>query len=325
MTNPIPFYKKWPFYVATTAFIGILLTVILRIITPPIVTIPQTEFVSTNKNGSVSSFSNITFSGQQPEISQNLYMVAVKPLTDYGQAVKNFFIEKNNVPQVKNVQNVWRNDEFLVVISQADNLYSISSVKTVKENILKDEEKAFKKAQEFVDLYFGKGKFSPQKNNVTFFAGIEEAFKSERKNASIIEIPFSYSVLGLPIYIEYFSQAPIMVALNSESNIQKVTFQKDFLDFEVTQKKLISISVEEALENINKNQIGSVISAHTESFGELSLAEFRKGDFSKVTLEYRADLTNEIAYPFYRFEGELINKDNKLVYTQVITPAVKLQ
>jgi hypothetical protein len=129
----------------------------------------------------------------------------------------------------------------------------------------------------------------------------------------------------VPIYIGHEATAPVTVVVNNLLAVHKVRFQTSFFEFAPSELKLPLVSLATALENINTNNEASIISAYDENVGSFTLDQIKSGELKTVILEYRVDLDAGLAYPFYRFAGELTNQDGQVIQAEIITPAVVTQ
>jgi hypothetical protein len=130
-------------------------------------------------------------------------------------------------------------------------------------------------------------------------------------------------VENIPLYLSQATAPPIRVLINNQYEVQKVTFQPSFVDVTPTTQQIQLLDLGTVLDNINSSDEASIVAAHSETGQAFSLSDISSGELSSVTLEYRADFANGLAYPFYRFKGELVSAGGQTIQAEVITPAVK--
>lgn len=314
---------KWYKYLISFSLIGILVAIFLRIITPQETIIQKTDFIQqSSKEHKKTSFNNIKFSGELPTLKNELPLVSIQQTTFSSDTLKENLIKNNNLQ--KKGDNFWMGESFSLSLDVLNNEYLFYSNFSQRDDLLVDKNKAINISKEYVSNNFEKLPFYIQKNKIKYFSGLEQMVETTSPKAVSIEIPFTYSIEDIPLFVEHKETAPLKILINNEYKIQKVVFQKTFIYPIPTQEMLSIISLSEALDNINNKQHGSIISAYESNTGVFSLDEIKSGDLTEVQLEYRADLDESIAYPFYRFSGELVNNEGKTIQAEIITPAVKV-
>lgn len=317
--------RKWYVLLAAASFAGILITIIIRIITPGEVVIPENEFIQTNSDGGQTKFSEISFSGEIPTLKDRLPLVSLQPSNTSSEYLRDRFIENHDLRPVEGVNRLWKGDNYTLSYNEYDSTYIFYKNFLGRDSIITQKDKAIQAAGEYVGEVFSQLPLYPQVDKVLKFSGLQQMEEVSIGTYTALEVPFTYAIEEIPLFIGHEEQAPLRVLINSDFEVQKIIFQTNFF-YPIPREEVVKIiSLGDALENINTNQFGSIISAYEEETGVFSLDEIENGDLTSVQLEYRADLNSDIAYPFYRFEGELINDEGKTIQAQIITPAVKVQ
>jgi hypothetical protein len=319
------FKNKWLVGLLIFTLIGLAVTIVLRLVTPQEPAIKKTEFITTNKSGANTDFSNIRFTGSPPAPIAELPVAAIQPSQTSLEYVKNQLISEYNLVQVAGLEGLWRGENFNLSYNNGDDEYLFYSLNIPAEIVLGDTNQAIDRAQNFVNQTFPNLELTVNKEKIRYLTGLEELNETNRNNAVTMEIPFNYTIEGVPVYVSHERGAPIAVMINSQYEIQKVVFQPNFLNFIPAEGKLKLIDLSTALDNINNNNEASVIDSYSKQGEFFTLNKAVSGELDSVQLEYRADLNTGIAYPFYRFTGELTNEASQTIQVQIITPAVKTQ
>ena len=305
------FKKYWLRYLILLAAIGIVLSFILRLLTPSPTIISKTDFITTNKSGDSTKFSKITYVGPPyTEVPEKLSLLTIQPNSTSLEYVKNTIIEQYDLLFT------------VLCVSENDDEYVFSSNYASPTQIVASLPQAINTSQQFIAKIFPNVQFSVLDEQVKYFGGSFQVNEVKPKEANIVEIPFAYSFDNIPVYLNHKSGSALRIMVNGLYEIQKVIFQPDILLLIPTEKTIGIISVETALENINNHNEASVVSAFEINTGIFTLEEVREGTLTSVSLEYRADLKTGFAYPFYRFVGELINQTGQVIQAEIITPAV---
>lgn len=316
--------KQWYVVLLIISFIGILLAVFFRFITPKNIVIPENEFIKTNRDGNKSNFNNIRFSGDIPALKTSLPLVRIQPSNTNIEYLKKRFIENHNLKPVENIEGLWKGENYTLSYNSQDDEYLFYSNYLPKDTILTNRDKAISVAQNYVNEVFSQIPFTIQQDKIKKFSGLQEMEEVKTGSIAAMEIPFTYSVDGVPLLVEHREKFPLTILVNSEYQVQKIVFQPNFFYPLPTEQQFKIISLGEVLENINNKQYASIISAYESNTGVFTLEEIVAGDLTTVQLEYRADLKNNLAYPFYHFSGEVINQDNQKIQAEIIAPAVKV-
>lgn len=324
MNNLLSFLNKnWLKVLVVFAVVGLIVTIVLRLITPAAPVIPKTEFISTNQSGGVTDFSGINFTGSYTSVVTALAPAAVSPSQTTLDYIKNQLIENYQLAQVIGSPSLWTSDRYTLSYNEASDTYLFyTKTEPPKDVLLTSTNQGIETAKIFVSEAFPNLALTPQIDAIQYFGGGGEYEPTDRENANFMEIPFTYTIDGVPIYIGHEATAPVTVVVNNQLAVHKVRFQTSFFEFTPSELKLPLVSLATALENINTNNEASIISAYDESVGSFTLDQIKSGELKTVLLEYRVDLDAGLAYPFYRFAGELTNQDGQVIQAEIITPAV---
>jgi hypothetical protein len=317
--------KKWYLILIGVSVVGILITIILRVFTPKNTVLQQTEFIQVNKTGDQTVFKNIKFIGDIPiNLKERLPLVSLQQSNTSADYIRDRFIKNHNLAPVAEIDGLWKGDEYTLSFDETNGNYLFYSNFLPEDTLLTNKNKAIEVAENYVLETFSQLPFKSQKKGIRKFSGIQQMSEKDFGAINAMEIPFTYSIEDIPLYIGHENTPPLSVLINNEYEIQKIVFQTVFFYPLPREESFNIISISEAVENINNRQHASIISAYESETGIFSLEEISEGELTSVSLEYRADLDTKTAYPFYRFSGELENNEGKIITAEIITPAVKI-
>ncbi len=313
-----------------TIFITILVvllisSVILRLMTPQTITVPEptSETLTQNIVGGTTTFSNISYSGSSPSFSTKAPIM--KQIQDTNaQLLEQQITTKLNLKKTTLANNYWQNDQgqsltydrfnksyFLVVAPITDTGdFKLSQTDLIGQ------------AQAYL-LDLLSLELSPLTDQITYYLEPEEHPEvTTYENATAVKIPFAQTVEGIPVMFEGRAEVPFFVTLDMSGNVSTVSFTPNIVTFETLGEKNL-IGIDQAIENINTKNQGTIISAGVETTIDITLDEIVRGDLTTVSLEYRVDETTGYILPYYRFSGTLYNSDNNKYMVELITPAVE--
>lgn len=319
--------SKWPYYLAGAAVFFIILSFFINLITPKVDPVQKSSFVSTNKDGSTTQFSGFNFIGKVISVSTKMEIAEVisKDITeDY---IKNQLIENLRLKPNKNYSFIWNGPTHALQKNRTENRY-VLSLNSNKDKIINqkiNKEEAIKTSLGFLSENFPNLKLSVINSEIIYANNQIEFEPSSPDEAQLMVIPFSYEINGFPIFNDNQSMPPFRITINNQYKILKMEYQLLFASFK-TIKKVSTITIEEAIRNINNNKNkASIIKTGQKEIGPLSIDQLTSGKLGEVKIEYRIDPNQNIAYPFYKFSGKAINKEGIELTLTIITPAIDIR
>lgn len=318
---------SWLFYLVIFSVIALVIVVLFRLLTPKETVIQKTEFITTNNKNETTKFSGLAFIGEPIEVPKKLPILVVKPDTSTAETIKNNFISQFKLKQHPQLTTLWSSDVYSLSYNKTDHSYTFfdKTYKTGDEDLyLTGTNKSIEVASNFVKDVLQNLTVSPEKDNVVYLSGLIELYPTENKNkANALMIPFNYNYNGVSIYTTKTPGSLLEITVNAKDEIKKVVFKEDIINFSPSEKNISLIEIPDAINNINASN-ALILNSYSDDGLPFSISEIAYGDLSTIKLEYRADLKNGIAYPFYHFSGELTNQENKKFKAEIITPAVKV-
>lgn len=318
--------KNWLWVLGIFAVGGIIITFILRLVTPRQLVIPKTDFIATNQTSGSTTFANIRFTGHFSQTANVLPVASIQASQTSLDFIRNNLIKKYQLQQVAGLTSVWQGPEYTLAYNpHADDFKFYYWPENYTQELLNSYAQKIESAQQFVRENFPNLGLIAQTNSVRYLNGLGEYEETTPEKATIMQIDFTYMIEGVPIYLEHERAAVVIVTIDSQNVVRSVYFQPYFVSFVPTEQKTTLISLETALENINNHSEAAIVYAYEETTGEFSINKIQSGELKTVGLQYRADLKTGLAYPFYHFAGELINADGQTIQAEIITPAVAVQ
>jgi hypothetical protein len=314
--------KKWLVALLIFCLMALVIIVVLRLLTPAQPTVTNPDFVTTNPDGSSTAFNNIRFEGTFTSPVESLPLATVRPSQTTLDQLRNGLIEQYQLRQAIGVPGLWQSQDYTLSYNEIGDEFLFYKNFVPSDLLLGDTSQAIRSAENFVATTFADLSLTPLREQATYFQGLAELEEATAGEAVALEIPFVYAIEGIPVYLTNEATAPITVLVNSFREVQKVVFQPQLIEVAVQSQRVSLLDLGIALDNINNRDQASIVSAFETESGVFSLDQVAEGTLTEVSLEYRADLETGLAYPFYRFSGELINQAGQLIQAEIITPAV---
>lgn len=322
--------RQWPWGKIFVASIVILLVLsaILRVLTPPAKQVPLTPSVVTNDEGIQTTFRNFKYVGEKTNFPKEL--PGFVPSTTQ-QDILQALIARFQLSQL--TEDSWESDVFK--LSQqgddTDITYSMSNSTAIPlENITDLQALTFRANQIIQDTFpnLSSGDSTneglawqlTQEPILSFSDGLHLEAATEGR-ANLLATSFALTYQGVPIYFDKAARPQIELLLRSSGDIQKLSFTTKVLPVSKSETYEL-ISVDQAIKNINEQNLGTVIVSTRDRFGAIELSELESGNLTSVTLEYRYDPIANLVYPHYRLSGSAKNQEKANLGVEILTPAV---
>lgn len=312
--------SKWIVRLVIIAGVGLVIATIFRLLTPSTPTIPASDLITTNTDGTQTNFSNVVYSGPEIEVPPRMEIASVQvqeiPVVD--QLIQDFQLQRTST-----TFQVWRGPQYSLTYSSQINQYTLSLNQPAPPGSAPlNPGTAQEVAKTFVAQYFGGTNLQLLENNIRYT--LEEGDSQVPvSQAQAAVFPFSYSLQGFPVVLGQTNLLPVTVTVNQANQLVKAVFTPANLQLTPRGSKN-TLSVETAVENINQGQ-ASITRAFQENFQPIDLASIVSGDMVQGTLQYRMDAQSQLVFPFYVFSGVVINSQNVPINAEISTPAVAIE
>ncbi len=339
--QPIIKNQPWIKYFIIFIFAAIVIAAVIRVITPQITepTLPPSEVQRKNIDRSTSTYNGVEFVGSTSgiDLTKEVGIYSAERVggeEELGNLTSTLITLFNLVrdPELPDTE-FYIGEEYSLSRSYLRDELVLSRY-SPQEDFLEqitnpppagiDTQQAINRASLFVDSVFGEHQYAPGLDNISYLEGVLEPNPSSERDAHYAEISFAQQVDALPLILEQELAAPIRVMVSKNYFIEKAVFRTKELNLHrVSDSQLLS--VEEAIDRLNQESVGSIVGFTQDEPTPYSLAQISSGTLEGVVLEYRYDSELNLVYPFYRFSGTLTNSQNKTLQAEIITPAIKVQ
>lgn len=299
------------------AVVGIFAASVLRLLTPPPVSVAPDSPITTSSIRNDIGWSNILFTGPQPSFPTEL-----SPLTniEIGQASQTIFqrvLDQYELTVDSDNPLFWSGPAATLSLDPSTQTYQLTLASADGSTINLDQARTV--AQDFLNQFSFANQLSL--TDTQFFTGSFELVSSASvDNASVVNFTFQPVFNGVPITSGNSNFSGVQVLVGGNNELLKITWT-DFVSKSTALPSQELLSVNRAISNINQNQ-ATLVSFSTTSFNNLSLNQVTSGQMRRVNLEYRYDPTTGLAYPFYRFSGVVESQSGSEFEVEVITPAL---
>jgi hypothetical protein len=313
--------KKWLKYLLVFAIMGTIVSIIVRMFTPPKPKVNETQFIITNIDESQTQFAGINYSGSQISTPARFTVAKVEMASSLTGYIENQLTSDFNLILNQQLGDVWQGQNYSMYKDDVNKKYTLSANSSPIQEKVIEKQNSIEVANSFINKYFSSLELSLIEDDIGYFSGSFEPFQVPPEEAQTIKLYYGYKIQDYPVFYRKFSFHPFTITINSSLEIQKAEFQTFFAKF-ISQTSSKAITLERAVENINNNQ-ASIIYAEQINPGQLSLEDIQSGKLTEVSIEYRVDEILMLAYPFYRFKGTLINNEDIEIEAEIITPAIE--
>jgi len=320
--------SRWPKILFLLASVGVIISTIINLMTPPSTDLPQSSITMHNITNTNTSFQNIRYSGEKLPIEPELPLFSPDQIKFSTTAVKEKLLSYFSLKAYEDKNNVWVGSNYSML--QPDSRDGNSQEKFVVNylNIPEPQgnlntEMALQRAENYLKEILPDNHLQTLPIKIKYLRGFYHLEPASPSAAQWVEIPF-YPLINekYAIYTQLENEPPVSIKLNHKYEIVRLTINTPLYEYKSLGNSE-TISLEQALANINNNINATIVSAYQEQHGELNLDKIVSGNLDHVSIEYRLDNINQIVYPFYKFSGLLINEQGIELQAQVLTPAIK--
>lgn len=312
--------KSWVFSIL---LLLVMMGVVFTLLTPS-----QQPTSDQNKNydDTYSSFSNVGYVGGTLVIPENLPVYQQATWED-PLLLKNQFVAQFNLAGDPEDPTLWQNDN--LTIAQID-----EPTRYVLE-YLPDEEEASNSAQvqptsysdptqvanSWVSQHFATYSLTAVSSEVEYLSGEYELVKTSKSLATLVKIPYAQTAGNYPIQTELTDSYPLILWVDTQKNlVKKVVFYPTLVTFKPGEE-LPTISVDEAVKNINSEKDARIIKSDFTPIEPYSLDQITSGNLTSGKIVYRV-ASNQLLKPFYFFKGNLTDSNNIRFEAEVVVPAI---
>lgn len=316
-----------PFWIAVGAVAVVILVIgaVVQVLTPDTVTVPQTTFISTNPNNTITNLKSVTYTGPAVE-TPNEFSIFSAQRTLTKEAVIADLLAKYGLIKPSPDSNAWVNGNISLIEDKTVGTLNLRLTlgNPAEQLPIINATEAIQVASTFLAQTFPEVSLRPMMETTSYYVyGLEPDSNVPPEEANIMNISYT-PVLeseNYPVVFEKALYPAFTVAVDGKNTIRSVTFFPVFSQYVKIDSK-VPISVDEALAQIQTG-VASIIDATIASNERVLLSQLTSAEFTSAEIEYREDPTTQLLYPFYHFRGTAKSDNNITATVSVITPAVK--
>ena len=316
--------KKWLYIFLALVGVVLIISAILKAITPSQPTIKQSLLSTQNLNETSSDFSNIV-------LAEDIADIHIPETITLYEAMPNKLGFDNIISDLiatysltQKTDGLWLNDSYYLSIKPPGDKFKFSSVIAPESTAVLDKNAAVAICDDFIQKNLSDHNLRKYSEKISFYEGVGELFESSEERAVWIKIPYSLFVDNYPVYLSNAKAIPATCLVSSDQKVHKFELQNILFTLKPS-ITTATITIEEALTNINQKNLAAIIDFNMTEFSPLNIAEIKSGKLTEVSFEYRLDPDLQLIAPYYRFKGILINHQNQNIEVELITPAIETQ
>lgn len=279
------------------------------------------EITTSNYDKTTSSFKKVSYSGQPLTLPEKLTVWKQNQINFSADTLAGQIISMNNLVANETNPNYWTNEQIQLAKSNYEHNYTFVEILSDVQNdvrIIKD--RAIATCLDFYKKYNINLELVVQDHAIAYYGNQEEPTRVDEKDAFVAAIPLTYELSGYPVFHRNESEYPFTCKIDNNYNLNRVVFKDFFAVFEPN-IDLSPITIDQAINNI-KNSNASIVDARSQIVDIIDLNWIESADLQSVSIEYRYDDALKMAYPFYKFSGQLTNSAGINMQAEIITPAV---
>ena len=310
-------------YLGIFVAIALIVTAILRVLTPQEEQVIESDFVIENYDKSETTFKKVAFMGDPIELPKSF--AVFRPITTENKAdnLAEKIIKDFSLVQQENKKNYWVAEGYNLINRTSENeyvFYNLTETNISSQSASIDLNKAIQNCENFLQSYDVDLKMEAQKDEVIYLGEGLEPQETTIEEAVEAQIPFTQMIGDHPVFYLNEKDFPFQCAVNRNEEIRDFVFKDLLYKFEEV-KELNSISIDKAVNNISNGK-ASIISAKSQIAEILDLTYIQRAELNSVSIDYRFDNKLQILYPFYHFQADITNIDGLNIKAEIITPAV---
>lgn len=188
-------------------------------------------------------------------------------------------------------------------------------------------EAAISSAASFLKQFSSIQSLAPQRSQISFYKvdnlGSEPRVVSDPNQASLIKIPFSFGISGIPYRYSSATAAPVQITVGQNNQVLQAYFTSQPLPKLSDSKEYRLLTSEEVLSALNNNQ-GTVIYAPL-YYLPGKTTQLPPVVINSIQLEYRLDPQLNKVLPYYLINGSVhpTETSSEQIIVQILLPAVK--
>jgi hypothetical protein len=315
------------------AAVTLIVSAVLRLLTPPAPTTPLSAELLQSVDGGRSRFNILSFDGTPPTVAAQLRLFSLKSDVSRQDLIQ-MIVERHSMSEIKKGVHYEGGGYSLFAFGTTTPM-TLALTILEKPKSATNKQDAIDAAKVFVNEQLGITQLIPLESEVVAatYGESGDVYENDEEirlklpspspapnKSESYRIPMSYIVDGFPVLVGADAAPPITVVIQDNRAV-KLTFSNTFFSFEPINPPAPTITVDAALLQL-KAGMGSITAVNArEQFGELSLAQIQSATFHTAQLVYRANHEMRIIAPFYDLTGDAVLDSGERLSITATTPA----
>ncbi len=296
---------------------------LLKFITPQ--GAPEQNLLKSNYDNSTTSFNKLNYIGMLPQLPDKLPIAKINKITSSTAQLEQKLLQTYALKPLPQIDSIWQGDVYsLTKINEPLTYVLIRKNEPAQPptNIIISDALAL--AEKTVGDLFPDEKMQAISQTVKPYKVWVHPHPepATAADANAIEVSFGYQFGPYPVFYSKDYTYPVTMIITGDGLVGKLTAQPFIVTYS-EDRIFKTVSLAEALKAI-ENGDGSIIYQLYKGSGTPSLATIVSGEFTSISVEYRADDASELLIPYYRLKGILTNTENIDFEAEVITPAIPI-
>lgn len=322
----LPWQSRPVVYAVALGIVLVASALIFRLISPPVTQNVLVDDVQTiNTDGTQTEFNQVRFVGVIPQIPDTL-PIATAVLSNQA-SIEEKLSDQFGLEPLASAEGFWRGSDFSMYFDPKLRRYElvrnnlIDADSSLKPGFV--EEELYQLANTKMNELFPNTVLELVSEEVVFSATTEHYGNTSIDTASLASIPFVPTVAGYQIFFDNSFLPSVELDIDTFGQVTKLEVIEPLVSFEEGQS-VRTITVDEAIRQINNKNAGTIITAEVVEEASISIAQIERGTLSGVDVEYRFNTKTGRAIPFYRFSGIVENAFGAEYRVEIISPAVEV-
>lgn len=287
--------------------------------------VSEQNLLKSNYDNSTTSFNKLEFTNLLPQLPEKLPIAKINKITVSTAQLEQRLLQTYELKQLPQIDTIWQGPLYsLTKIPDPLTYVLIRKVEPAQPPTTIVISEALAVAEKTVKTLFPDEEMqaisqTAQPYTVWIHPHPEPASAAD---ANALQISFGYQFGPYPVFYAKDYTYPVTLIITGDGLVGKITAQPFVVTYS-EDRVFKTVSLAEALKAIEGGN-GSIIYQSYKGSGTPSLATIVSGEFTSVSVEYRADDTSELLIPYYRFKGRLTNTENIDFEAEVITPAIPI-
>lgn len=286
---------------------------------------PKQNLLKSNYDNSTTSFNKISYTSLLPQLPDKLPIAKITKITSSTTQLEQRLLQTYELKQLPQIDTIWQGPVYsLTKIPEPLTFVLIRKAEPAQPPTHIVISEALAVAEKTIKTLFPDEEMHAISQTVKPYTVWTHPHPepASAEDANALEVSFGYQFGPYPVFYSKDYTYPVTLIITGDGQIGKITAQPFIVTYS-EDRVFKTVSLAEALKAIEDGD-GSIISQSYKGSGTPSLTTIVSGEFTSMSVEYRADDTSELLIPYYRLKGRLTNTENIDFEAEVITPAIPI-